>query len=59
MYRSKSAIYRNVYITKCEVSNGRVRLVNMKVHDMLKAYERLTGLQEAPINDSLRMYRND
>ncbi|GAB3069957.1 hypothetical protein GCM10027286_37420 [Virgibacillus ainsalahensis] len=33
---------------KCEVSSGRVRLANMKGHDMLQAYERLTGLQEAP-----------
>ena len=33
---------------KCEVSSGRVRLAIMKVHDMLQAYERLAGLQEAP-----------
>jgi len=32
----------------CEVGNGRVRLTIMKVHDVLQAYERLTGLQEAP-----------
>ena len=48
MYGSTSAIHRNVYITQCEVSGGRVRLRNMKVHDMLQAYERLTGSEEAP-----------
>jgi len=48
MYGSKRAIYRNVYITKCEVSSGRVRFAIMKVHDMLQAYEQLTGLQGAP-----------
>jgi hypothetical protein len=48
MYGSTRTIHRNVYITQCEVSSGRVRLTNIKVHDMLQAYERLTGLEEAP-----------
>jgi|SRR5690625_2123403 len=48
MYGSKLGIHRNVNITKCEVSSGRVRFTIMKDHDMLQAYERLTGLQEAP-----------
>ena len=48
MYGFTRPIHRNMYITSCEVNSGRVKLTNMKIHDILQAYEQLTGLQEAP-----------
>jgi len=48
-YTGLNAQYIEMCISlNCEVSSGRVRLAIMKVHDMLQAYERLTGLKEAP-----------